>query len=65
MRLYSQGVYALVHEIVQRIIHKPVALYAAFAHKVVRPDAYPKVGAKVGSVRAHMARVLVAFINDL
>ena len=54
---------ALVNEILQRIIHKAMALNAADAIKQRRGYAHPHVGAFATVVGAHMASMLSAFIN--
>ena len=55
---------ALVNEILQCIIHKPVARHAAFARKSRAGDANPKVGAKTLGIGTHMACMLGALVGN-
>jgi hypothetical protein len=59
----GERVQALVHEILERIIHKPVPCHGGCANKGLRRDAHPEVGAIAGAVGARMAMVLVALIK--
>ena len=56
---------ALVHKILQRIIHKAVALNTRLAGELRRRDTDPEMGAVTGSIGAHMARMLGTFVQHL
>lgn len=63
--LDGQGVKPLGYEILQCIIHKPVAGHAAFAIKGGAGNAHPKMRAKALIIRAHVARVGGAFVQHV
>ena len=63
--LYGQRVQALVNEILQCIIHKPMACHAALACKDGAGNAYPEVGAETFRVGTHMAGMGRAFVEYL
>ena len=63
--LYGQRVQALVNEILQCIIHKPVTRHAALTCKEGAGNTHPKVGAKAGCVGARVASVVCAFVKYL
>lgn len=65
--LYGQRVQALVNEILQCIIHKPVACHAALACKGRAGDAHPKVSTEtfcVGARVTRMGRALVKYLKE-
>ena len=55
---------ALVNEILQCIIHKPVARHAAFAYESRAGDANPKVGAETLDVGTYVACMLGALVDN-
>ena len=63
--LYGQRVQALVNEILQCIIHKPVACHTALACKNGAGNAYPEVGAETFRVGTHVAAMRRAFVEYL
>jgi hypothetical protein len=54
---------ALVYEILQRIIHKAVALNAANSSKKGRGNAHPHVGAHAAVIGPNVAGVLRTFVD--
>jgi hypothetical protein len=52
---YRQSMQALVNEILQRIIHKPVPRHPRNALKLGTANAHPKVRTKARVIRPHMA----------
>jgi len=61
----GQGVQALVGELLQGIIHKPVFGHSAQALKNPSPNSHPKMRSLTRAVGARVASVGGAFINDL
>jgi hypothetical protein len=58
-------VQALVGELLQGIIHKPMLGHAAQALKNPSPDAHPKMCAMTRPIRARMTGMVGAFIKHL
>lgn len=63
MGFNGQRVQTLIHEILERIIHKPMPADRRLADKSRSADAYPEMGAKTGAVGAGVAVMLMTFIN--
>src|SRR5574337_550186 len=59
----GDGVCAMVNKNLQRIIHKPMLRHLALAGEQGGGDAYAKLGAKAGAVRARVSFVLPAFVQ--
>jgi hypothetical protein len=54
---------ALIQKILQRIIHKPMALNAALAGKRCTLNTHTEMRTYAGGIRTHMAGMLVAFVD--
>jgi hypothetical protein len=63
-RFDGQGMQAAGRELVERIIHKPVASHPAQPNEAFTGDAYPKVGAVAFGAGAGMAGVAGTFVDD-
>ena len=63
---YRQGMQPLVDKILQRIIHKPMALHTGhLPSNCGADDTDPEMGAEAGVVGTGMAGMLVAFVQHL
>jgi hypothetical protein len=60
----GQSVQALIDEILQRIIHKPMARYPRQADKSQGADSHTKVGTFPGAIRPGMTGMLIALVFD-
>jgi len=56
---------ALVYEILQCIIHKPMARHASFTYELGAVDAYPKMGPHARAIGADMPSMGSAFVDHL
>jgi hypothetical protein len=64
-KFYGQRVKSVVQELLERIIHKAVALYPIERFKMSRGNQNPVMAVKPQFVGAGMASVLGAFIDYL